>query len=141
MAECYHVEATFKDIAFDLRGRERIHAMWRMVCAGDIRAAIQTVEASHASGRATLVDTYTFGAQREPFKPGRPVRNEIESRFVFRDGLILQQHDLCDARAWAAQALGGPLGFAAGRVQFLRTRNAKNKLDAFVARNSEYRQA
>ena len=137
MADCYHAEATFRDIAFELRGRGQIHAMWRMVCAGDIRAAIQTVEASHASGRATLVDTYTFGAQREPFKPGRPVRNEVESRFTFRDGLIVQQHDFCDAPAWAAQALGGLLGVVAGHVRLVRSLTAKRKLDAFIARHRE----
>jgi hypothetical protein len=34
MADCYHAEAAFRDIAFDLRSKEQIHAMWQMICEG-----------------------------------------------------------------------------------------------------------
>ncbi len=141
MAACYAEEATFRDIAFALRGKTAIHAMWHMICQGDIRPVLITVEADQVTGRATLVDHYTFGAQKDPCKAGRPVRNEVESRFAFREGLIVEHHDCCDPWRWAAQALGVPLGFVAGRVRFLRSKKAKDKLEAFVSRHPEHRRA
>jgi len=30
MSACYHPDATFSDIAFNLKGRKQIHAMWHM---------------------------------------------------------------------------------------------------------------
>jgi len=43
MATCYHPEATFQDIAFDLHGQKEIHDMWRMICSGDIRATFEVL--------------------------------------------------------------------------------------------------
>ena len=126
MIRCYHPEATFHDIAFDLRGTEEIHAMWRMICSGDIRATFDIVNADDRSGVVTVVDEYTFT------DTGRRVRNPIESRFEFRDGRILHHSDSCDPRAWAAAALGGVSGFLAGRFRFLRAWKARSKLRAFV---------
>src|SRR3954471_13993830 len=100
MADCYHPQATFHDIAFDLQGKEQIHAMWRMICSGDIRATFQVLSADDACGASKVVDEYTFA------DTGRRVRNPIESRFRFRDGLIVEHRDSCDARAWADAALG-----------------------------------
>lgn len=126
MAKCYHPDATFHDIAFDLSGKERIAAMWRMICAGDIRAALESVQAGDATGSATVVDQYTFT------DTGRPVRNRIQSEFRFRDGLIVEHRDSCDARAWASAAIGGAAGFLAGRFRFLRAWKAGRKLRRFV---------
>jgi len=86
-----------------------------------------------------LVDTYTFGATKAPSKRGRPVRNVVDSRLRFQDGLIIEQLDFCDARAWAKAALGGPIGFLAGRIRFLRSRAARKKLDRFIATCLGYR--
>jgi ketosteroid isomerase-like protein len=138
MASCYHPEATFRDIAFDLRGRPQIHSMWHMICKGDIRATFKVAHASDQEGRVRLVDTYTFGASKAPPKRGRPVRNVVDSRFQFQDGLIIEQLDFCDARAWAKAALGGPIGFLAGRIRFLRSRAAGKKLEGFVANRLGY---
>jgi ketosteroid isomerase-like protein len=140
MASCYHEEATFRDIAFDLRGRRQIHAMWDMICAGDIRATFDVLEADDRTGWVRLVDVYTFGAT--PGKPdtGRPVRNVIDSHFRFRDGLIVEHTDDCDPRQWAAMALGGATGFLAGHVAIVRRRTARKKLDEFVRTRSEYRE-
>lgn len=139
MASCYHPRARFRDIAFDLHGREPIHDMWRMICSGDIKVKFEVVEADDLGGRAKLIDTYTFGASKDPPKPGRPVRNAIESRFQFEDGLILRQDDDCDAKGWARQALGdGIVGLLAGRIRLLRSRKAKAKLAAFVEAHPEY---
>lgn len=134
MASCYHPDARFRDIAFDLEGRGEIHDMWRMICSGDIAVEYEVLDADDRSGRAALVDTYTFGASKDPPQEGRRVRNPIRSTFRFEDGLIVRQDDECDAKSWARQALGGGLaGFLAGRIRFLRSRKAKQKLADFVA--------
>ena len=44
MATCYSETATFHDIAFDLRGKRRIHAMWHMICEGDIHCTYEVLE-------------------------------------------------------------------------------------------------
>lgn len=126
MANCYHPEATFHDIAFDLEGKDRIREMWRMICIGDIRATFEVVRADDREGVVKLVDEYTFT------DTGRRLRNSIESRFRFRDGLIIEHRDACDARAWASAALGGFTGFMAGRIRFLRAWTARAKLRRFV---------
>src|SRR2546425_11048134 len=95
MADCYHSEAAFSDIAFDLRGRKQIHAMWHMICQGDIRATCDLVQADDRSGEVNLVDDYTFSSS------GRSVHNVIHSHFRFREGVIVEHHDFCDTRAWA----------------------------------------
>jgi hypothetical protein len=139
MASCYHSAANFRDIAFDLRGKKQIHSMWHMICDGDIRATYEVVDANDREGRVALVDTYTFGGAKDPPKKGRPVRNVVDSRFVFQDGLIARHHDFCDAREWARSALGGSIGFLAGRIPFLRSRTASKKLRTFVEKHPEYR--
>jgi hypothetical protein len=127
MSECYHEQATFHDIAFDLEGREEISAMWQMICRGDIRATFEVLSADANAGVVRLVDEYTFT------DTGRRVRNEIESRFRFRDGLIIEHCDSCDPKAWADAALGGVTGFFAGRFRFLRAWKARGKLRRFRA--------
>jgi ketosteroid isomerase-like protein len=134
MAACYHPAAVFKDIAFDLQGRKRIHAMWAMICDGDsdIRATFDVIRADDQEGQVKLVDEYTFRDTH------RPVRNAIDSRFRFRDGLIIEHRDFCDPREWAAMAVGGAGGFLAGRIRLLRSWKAQKKLQAFVKRHPEY---
>jgi ketosteroid isomerase-like protein len=136
MASCYHEAATFQDIAFSLRSKREIHSMWHMICDGDIRATFEVTNANDHDGHVKLVDTYTFGATRD--KPGRRVRNVIDSRFRFRDGLIIEHRDVCDPRAWARLAIGGPAGFLAGRIHFLRSWKAGQLLAAFVRSHPEY---
>jgi ketosteroid isomerase-like protein len=126
MAECYHSDATFQDIAFDLHGKNQIRAMWQMICSGDISATFEVVHADDREGVVKLIDEYTFTDTR------RWVRNPIESRFRFQDGLIIEHRDLCDPRAWAAAALGGVTGFLAGRLRFLRAWKARAKLRPFL---------
>ena len=132
MAGCYHESARFKDIAFDLRSRRDIHAMWQMIClTSDLRATFQVRDVDDAGARVALVDHYTFR------QTGRKVRNEIESRFTFRDGLILSQEDVCDPAAWGAMALGGLRGFLAGRIRLLRSRAAARLLAEFRSAHPE----
>jgi ketosteroid isomerase-like protein len=134
MGPCYQPTATFHDIAFDLEGRQRILAMWHMICEGsDIRVTFEAVHANDQDGRVALVDEYTFG------DTGRKVRNVIDSRFRFNDGLIVEHRDFCDAPAWASMAIGGVSGLLAGRIRLLRSLKANKKLDSFVRAHSEYR--
>jgi ketosteroid isomerase-like protein len=127
IADCYHPDAIFHDIAFDLRGRTEIHAMWRMVCAGDIRATFDIMSADDEAGHVRVVDEYTFT------ETGRRVRNVIESRFRFADHLVIEHRDQCDPRVWADMAIGGVGGFLAGRVEVLRRWKARRKLRRFAA--------
>jgi ketosteroid isomerase-like protein len=101
MASCYHSDATFRDIAFDLRGKRLIHSMWHMISDTDIRAKFHVLQADDDRGTVELVDDYTFTST------GHAVHNVIASHFRFRNGLIIEHHDLCDARVWADMALGG----------------------------------
>ena len=130
IAECYHTNATFRDIAFDLHGKEEIHNMWRMICAGDIRATFEVVQADDEQGRVRLIDEYTFS------DTGRKVRNVIDSQFRFDDHLVIEHRDVCDPRAWASMAIGGVGGFLAGRVAVLREVKARRKLAKFVAEHA-----
>ena len=128
MAACYAPAATFRDIAFDLEGKRKIHAMWQMICEGtDIRATFEVVNADDRQGRVALVDHYTFSDTK--FK----VRNVIDAQFRFQSGLIDEHRDYCDPKAWADMAFhGGIKGFIAGRFRFVRSRAAHAKLKAFV---------
>jgi ketosteroid isomerase-like protein len=129
MAECYAPAASFRDIAFDLQGKPQIHAMWQMICSpgSDLRASFDVVHADDVEGRVALVDHYTFR------DTGFKVRNVIDSRFRFENGLIVQHRDYCDAKAWAAMAFhGGFKGFMAGHFRFARSRGAAAKLKEFT---------
>lgn len=126
MADCYHPDARFRDIAFDLRGKEQIHTMWRMICAGDIHATPKLVHVDDDTALVQLLDVYTFRAG--PGAPGKKVLNAIISRFEFEDGLIAEQQDFCDPMLWADQAIGGWGGLLAGRCRWVRARAARKKL-------------
>jgi ketosteroid isomerase-like protein len=127
MADCYRDDATFGDIAFDLKGRREIHAMWHMICSGDIKTTVEAVEATGSGARASIVDVYTF---RET---GRPVVNRIESTFVVKDGLIAEHRDKCSALKWGWQAFGGVKGIAAGLLRSKRSEAAMKKLRSHQA--------
>lgn len=101
MTACYAADAHFRDPAFgDLSGSD-IGAMWRMLTgrATDLKIELGEHEAEEASGFAHWIARYTFSS-------GRPVRNVIEARFRFADGLIVDHVDEFNFRSWAKQALG-----------------------------------
>ena len=129
MAVCYSADATFRDIAFNLQGRKKIGAMWGMVCDTDIEVTFQVVQADDESAVACIVDDYTFS------ETGRRVRNVIESKFRFGNGLIIEHVDSCDARLWAAMAMGGVSGFFAGRFRLLRRWKAAQLLRDYEAKH------
>ena len=129
IADCYDDNATFRDIAFTLEGKEQIHAMWDMICSpnkagekSDITATVQELSADESTGRAVVIDDYTYR------DTGRKVHNRIVSTFKFLDGKIIEQKDDCDAVSWAKQAMGGFEGFIAGHVSFIRRWKAMKKL-------------
>lgn len=135
MAACYHPEASFRDEVFNLEGK-RIAAMWRMLLeAGkDMRAEARGIKAEGGGGRAHWTAVYTFSAT------GRRVRNEVDARFAFQDGLIHRHRDSFGFWRWALQALG-PAGLFLGWMPRLRQAvqaRAKANLDAFVKAHPEY---
>jgi ketosteroid isomerase-like protein len=102
MAACYSEDVVFSDPVFgELRGREA-GDMWRMLTsrARDFSVIFDHVRADATTGAAHWVATYLFS------QTGRTVINDIQARFVFRDGKICEHHDQFDLWRWSRQALG-----------------------------------
>ena len=102
MAACYTDDVVFSDPVFgELRGRNA-GDMWRMLTARakDFSLTFDRVQADAQTGSAHWVATYVFG------QTGAVVVNDIEARFVFRDGRICEHHDHFDLWRWSRQALG-----------------------------------
>jgi len=127
MAECYHSDAEFQDIGFTLDSKKKIHAMWRLICATDLRSSFTIVAADSETGTADLIDDYTFP------DTGRRVHNVIRSEFRFRDGLIIRHHDSCNALRWGIQALGPVMGVLSWLFPAKRRTKAMAKLEEFIA--------
>lgn len=129
MSACYAPGAHFRDPAFgDLEGDE-IGAMWRMLTgrATDLKIELHEHEAGEDSGSAHWIARYTFST-------GRPVVNDIQARFRFADGLIVDHVDDFNFRRWARQALG-PMGNLVAVLPPLRAKaraQARGQLDEFV---------
>lgn len=130
MAACYAPDVRFSDPVFtDLRGR-RAGAMWRMLTEGatDLRVELLEHEAGESSGSAHWRAHYTFT------ETGRPVVNDVDATFRFRDGLIVEHRDEFSFHRWARQALG-PVGLLLGWTPPVRSkvrRRAAARLDAFT---------
>jgi ketosteroid isomerase-like protein len=130
MTACYAPGAHFCDPAFgDLEGNE-VGAMWRMLTgrASDLKIELHEHEAGEDSGSAHWIARYTFST-------GRPVINDIQAKFRFADGLIVDHVDDFDFRNWAKQALG-PTGNLVAVLPPLRKKaraQARGQLDAFIA--------
>lgn len=102
MADCYTADVVFSDPVFgELRGHNAAD-MWRMLTsrAKDFSLTFDQVQADSERGRAHWVATYVFG------QTGATVVNDIQARFVFRDGKICEHHDHFDLWRWSRQALG-----------------------------------
>lgn len=135
IADCYHQDASFIDIAFDLRGKKQIHAMWHMICDTDIKLTYNVENADERSGTARWEADYTFDDKGTK----RKVHNELKSSFEFKEGLIIKHTDDCDTRKWAVQALGPVKGLAAWLLPPMRRKTAEAKLQGFIGRHPEYR--
>jgi ketosteroid isomerase-like protein len=102
MAACYTEDVIFSDPVFgELRGRQA-GDMWRMLTsrAKDFSVKFDNVRADDRTGGAHWVATYLFS------QTGNTVVNDIQARFVFRDGKICEHHDHFDLWRWSRQALG-----------------------------------
>ena len=102
MSACYTDDVVFSDPAFgELRGRDA-GDMWRMLTtrAKDFSLTFDNVRSDERTGGAHWVATYLFS------QTGNTVINDIQARFVFRDGKICEHHDSFDLWTWSRQALG-----------------------------------
>ena len=128
MTACYAGDAHFRDPAFgDLEGDD-VGAMWRMLTgrAKDLAIELHEHEADETSGSAHWIARYTFSTDR-------PVVNDIQARFRFAEGLIVDHVDEFDFRRWAKQALG-PGGNLVALLPPLRSKaraKALGQLEAF----------
>ncbi|MBF8741208.1 nuclear transport factor 2 family protein [Pseudomonas guariconensis] len=123
MVACYSEDITFSDPVFGtLRGQD-VGDMWRMLTtrAKDFSLTFDHVQANQDSASAHWVARYLFS------QTGRTVVNDIQARFVIRDGLILQHDDGFDFWRWSRQALGLP-GLLLGWSPMLQN---KVRLQAF----------
>ncbi len=123
MAACYAPDAMFEDEVFQLRGKQEVMGMWRMLCETVRRQGAEhwklewsDVDADDYGGQAHWEAWYRFSAT------GRLVHNRINARFGFNnDGLIVVHRDRFDFALWSRQALGLP-GLLLGRTRWLRQR-------------------
>ncbi|KDO01395.1 MULTISPECIES: nuclear transport factor 2 family protein [Pseudomonas] len=102
MVACYSDDIIFSDPAFGtLRGKDA-GDMWRMLTtrAKDFSLTFDSVRADERSASAHWVARYLFS------QTGRTVVNDIQARFVLRDGKICEHHDSFDLWGWSRQALG-----------------------------------
>ncbi|ELQ03274.1 nuclear transport factor 2 family protein [Pseudomonas syringae] len=102
MSACYTDDVLFSDPAFgELRGAQ-VGDMWRMLTsrAKNFSVVFDQVRADDQTGSAHWVATYLFS------QTGRTVVNDIQARFVFRDGKICEHRDHFDMWRWSRQALG-----------------------------------
>lgn len=104
----YAPDVKFKDAVFEYSDRKGTMKMWRSILANPkntFRFEFDRVEGDVAYGR--WVGDYKLG--------GRPIRNELETRMVVRDGRIVEHTDDFDWGKWVKQALPGG-GLFANRV-------------------------
>ena len=131
MASLYAPDARFHDPVFeDLSGTEA-GEMWRMLTgrANDLRIELLEHDATDGEGSAHWRAHYTFA------QTGRPVVNDIQAKFRFRDGQIAEHVDDFSFYSWARQALG-PTGLLLGWTPVVRSsvrRRARAGLDEFQA--------
>lgn len=131
MAACYAPDVQFSDPVFpDLKG-SRAGAMWKMLTEpeGDLRVELLEHEAGVERGSAHWRAHYTFT------QTGRPVVNDIQASFRFKDGLIVEHRDDFNFHNWSRQALGAP-GLLLGWTPIVKGKVRKmagGRLDEYVA--------
>jgi hypothetical protein len=117
MGACYHPDARFSDPVFPSLNAEQTRAMWRMLLTRgtDLSIRYRLLRTSDSEGEAEWQAWYTFGPE------ARKVHNIIRSRFVLRDGLIIDHQDSFSFWRWSRQALG-PIGILLGWTPLLRSK-------------------
>jgi hypothetical protein len=130
-ASCYTDDAHFQDIAISLDGRESIRQMWRLISSRNVEVTFDSLAADDLRGDGHWVACYTFS------DTGRRVVNDIHSRFSFREGLIVDHRDECDALSWANQGYPFPKNLLVGCVGPLRRFGALRSLEEFIQKPPE----
>ena len=123
-AECYCDDATYRDIAFDLKGKDDIAAMWRLVCSRGVEVEFEDIRTEGDQVKGHWVFDYDFHGTN-------PVHNEMDSTFTFRNGKIFVHHDEASRWRWATQALGYPKGALVTVFPFILRRQARGELERF----------
>ena len=124
MASCYHADVHFYDPVFqDLNGPE-VMKMWRTLLtrSSDLEITLGDHQADETSGTGHWTAVYAFAST------GRPVTNEIDAVFRFRDGLIIDHVDSFDFWKWSRQALGTP-GLLLGWSPIVRNKVRKQSAE------------
>jgi uncharacterized protein len=128
-AACYADDAVFEDPAFGQLEDGAVKDMWRMLCerSDDLEVVLIEHGADAGEGWAHWSATYTFTGT------GRPVVNDIRSRFRFDGELIRDQVDTFSLRRWGAQALGprGTLLATVGLLGRAVRKQARGNLDRY----------
>ncbi len=137
MKKCYHPEVEFSDPVFPaLRGNE-VGSMWAMLIGnlknseGDWRCEVNNIHANETEGSCRWGAHYTFSGT------GRPVHNNIDAQFQFRDGLIVRHSDSFDFYLWARMAFGLK-GMLMGWAPFFKAKvqlAVKDRLSRFMLRD------
>jgi ketosteroid isomerase-like protein len=128
MISCYHKDVVFHDPVFSTLKYADTCGMWRMLCerGKDLKVALVKADADESGGEAEWVAEYTFSAT------GRPVINQVHSKFTFRDGLIISQNDNFDLWKWTRMALGAK-GVLLGWTPLVKNALQKNVKQALAA--------
>ena len=132
MESCYHPDVHFYDAVFqDLNGPE-VMKMWRTLLGRSEDLAIKLGDraAEGDTGTAHWTANYTFATT------GRKVKNEIDARFRFQDGLIIDHEDTFDFWRWSRMALGTP-GLLLGWSPLLKSKVRKQSAELLAESDSK----
>lgn len=116
MAACYHPDATFSDPAFGELNSEEVCNMWKMLLErrkGNLTIEFSNIKATKKIGNAQWVANYNFSLTN------RKVRNVIQAKFKFKDGLIIKHKDSFNFWLWSGMALGWK-GYLLGWTPFFK---------------------
>ena len=130
MADCYHTEARFTDIAFDLRGENKIHAMWHMICQGIFELHSNSLMPTTTMGElASLMITLSLQLGIEStMSLIRTLVFEMEES----SSIVTLAIRVCGLPwPWVAQADSSLAGFTSCGAK------AQKMLDAFIAEHPE----
>jgi hypothetical protein len=128
-AECYCDDASYRDIAFDLKSKPDIAAMWRLVCSRGVKVKYDNIRTEGSEVKGHWEFDYWFHDTNH-------VNNPMDSTFIFRDGKILVHHDHASRWNWARQALGTPKGALVTVLPFILRKEAEEELKTFKAKEA-----
>lgn len=134
MATCYHPDVTFSDPAFRKLNYDEVCNMWKMLIEksnGNLLIEFSSIEAGKKSASAQWIATYEFS------QTNRKVRNVIQAKFKFKDGLIISHKDSFNFWLWSGMALGWK-GYLLGWTPFLKRKvrqQAKASLKKYMIKN------